>query len=128
MANSSSSSWMPTAGGVLNIVVGGLSLLNSLVVCAVVIVTRVDLSFFDFKGEFGLLVAILTIYFVYGAVTFILGIISIVGGVYALKRKRWGWALAGSICSALCSTIMGILALIFIIMGKKEFSKQENNT
>jgi len=125
MTNSGSRRWMPTAGGVLNIVSGGIGLLNSLVVCAVVIVSRIDLSFFDFKGEFGLLVAIFAIYFAYGAVTFILGIISIVGGVYSLKRRHWGWALAGSICSAFPFTITGVPALVFIIMGKKEFSGQK---
>jgi len=117
---------MPTAGGVLNITSGGIRLLNSLVVCAVIIVYRIDFSFFDFKGEFGLLVAILTIYLASGAVTFILGIISIVGGVYSLKRKRWGWALAGSICSTLPFTITGVPALVFVIMGKKEFGQGDS--
>lgn len=125
MANGNSSWWMPTASGVLNIVSGGTSLLNSLVVCAVIIVARVDISFFDFKGEFGLLVAIFTIYFAYGAVTLILGIISIVGGILTLKRRSWGWALAGSICSL--PSIAGIIALVFTIMGKSEFSGQGNN-
>jgi len=51
----------------------------------------------------------------------ILGVVAIVGGVYALKRKRWGLALAGAICALLCNTLMGILAIIFVSMGKGEF-------
>jgi TM2 domain-containing membrane protein YozV len=73
-----------------------------------------------------------------------LGVIAIVGGIYALKRKSWGLALAGSICSVIgCEIfrlvplfiswvhsshaylfeppILGILAIIFVVLGKGEF-------
>jgi hypothetical protein len=60
-----------------------------------------------------------TIIIAIGVVLLVCGIISVVGGIYAIKRKRWGLALAGAILSL--PGIMGILAIIFVSLGKKEF-------
>jgi hypothetical protein len=56
----------------------------------------------------------------------ILGTIAIVGGVYALRRRLWGLALAGAICALLFTLpflgwILAILAIIFVSLGKSEF-------
>jgi len=55
-----------------------------------------------------------------GVPLLVLGIIAIVGGVSALRRKSFGLSLAGAIC-ALPSYIFGILAVIFVALGKREF-------
>jgi len=48
--------------------------------------------------------------------------IDIVGGIYALRRRIWGLALAGSICALLGPwALLGILAIIFVSLGKGEF-------
>jgi hypothetical protein len=44
-----------------------------------------------------------------------------VGGIYALKRKVWGLALAGCICALIGPWILGIPAIIFVALGKNEF-------
>jgi len=49
-----------------------------------------------------------------------LGIIALVGGVYAIKRKMWGLALAGAICSLLAFPL-GIPAIILIARSRGEF-------
>jgi hypothetical protein len=52
----------------------------------------------------------------------ILGIVAIIGGIYAIQRKLWGMALAGAICAIIGpSALLGILAIIFIAIGKPEF-------
>ncbi len=51
------------------------------------------------------------------ALTF--GIIALVGGISAIKRRRWGLALAGSILSL--PGVLAILAIIFVSIGKEEF-------
>ena len=51
----------------------------------------------------------------------ILGIVAIVGGIFALKRTKWALALAGSICALFGPWILGIPSIIFVIMGKGEF-------
>jgi len=57
----------------------------------------------------------------------ILGIVAIVGGISAIRRKRFGLSLAGAIC-ALPSVILGIMAIIFVSVSKIEFGveRKEN--
>ena len=50
-----------------------------------------------------------------------LGIIALIGGIVTLKRKAWGFALASAICALFPATPLGVLAIIFVSMGKKEF-------
>jgi hypothetical protein len=52
-----------------------------------------------------------------------LGILAIVGGISAVRRKKFGLSLAGAIC-ALPSTILGILAVIFVALGRREFGAE----
>jgi hypothetical protein len=52
----------------------------------------------------------------------VFGVVAIIGGIYALQRKIWGLALAGSICALFGPAgILGIPAIIFVILGKGEF-------
>lgn len=55
----------------------------------------------------------------------ILGALAIVGGIFALKKKIWGLALAGAITGAMTFFPCGITAVIFISMGQSEFKKPE---
>lgn len=103
--------WKPTVGGILAIIAG---------VALGIIAAEV----FAFPARF------LTssphrwwtvIAFVVGAVFVILGITAIVGGIYALRRRRWGLALAGAMCALPAGFLPGILAIIFVIRGREEF-------
>ena len=56
------------------------------------------------------------------------GVLAIVGGIYAIRRKMWGLALAGSI-TAIFSSIpllgglpVGITATILTVLSKDEFT------
>jgi len=55
-----------------------------------------------------------------GGCLVVLGIVAVIGGISAIRRKRFGLSLAGAIC-ALPLTIEGILAVIFIAVSKKKF-------
>ena len=52
----------------------------------------------------------------------LIGILAIVGGIFALKRKHWGLALAGSIAGTFTFFPCGIPAIIFVSMSQQEFS------
>ncbi|GAG33364.1 unnamed protein product, partial [marine sediment metagenome] len=52
-----------------------------------------------------------------------LGVVAIIGGIFALRRKLWGLALAGAICAIPCSAALGILATIFVSLGRREFAQ-----
>jgi len=64
-----------------------------------------------------------------GAPLIVMGIIALIGGIFALRRRAWGFALTGAILAIPCSlclfgggVVIGILAVIFVSMGKKEFA------
>ncbi len=61
------------------------------------------------------------IFLVLAVIVLVLAILEIVGGIFAVKRKLWGLALAGAIAAALPVNLLGILAIIFLAMGKDEF-------
>lgn len=75
-------------------------------------------------GVLGLIVGIVLIsispLFMVGLVAIMISIVAIAGGLCALKRRAWGLALAGSICSVPCW--LGIPAIILIALSKQEFS------
>ena len=59
-----------------------------------------------------------------GVPLIVLGIVSIAGGISAIRRKKFGLSLAGAIC-ALPSFILGIMAIIFVSVSKIEFEAQK---
>jgi len=51
----------------------------------------------------------------------ILGILAMVGGIYALQGRNWPLALAGSIAAALPFSVVGIAAFIITVLARNEF-------
>jgi len=103
--------WKPTTAGILSIVAGAIQAIGGIIV-GVAGGTVAGLEAIPGVGSIFAAIAIPLI---------IIGIVAIVGGIYALKRKIWGLALAGSICSLIGPWLLGILAIIFVSLGKKEF-------
>jgi len=100
--------WKPTVAGILAIIAGALQVIFG-IVCAT------GVGFWAGIMGIGWLSAIF-------APLIVFGIIAIVGGIYALLRKVWGLALAGSICAFFGPWfILGILSIIFVSLGKGEF-------
>ena len=58
----------------------------------------------------------------WGVAQIIFGIIAIIGGNHARNRRSWGRALVGSILAIPLVPPLGILAVIFLALGKNEFS------
>ena len=57
------------------------------------------------------------------ALVYVLGIIlSIVGGILALRRRAWGAALTGSVGAFICIPLAGIAAIILIVKSKHLFA------
>jgi vacuolar-type H+-ATPase subunit H len=61
---------------------------------------------------------------VYGVLIYVPGILAVIGGVMALRRVHWGWALAGAICS-LTFPFTGIPAIILLVKSKGDFLPRE---
>lgn len=100
--------WKPTVGGILAIIAGVLELIFGVVGATGV-------------GLVGGLIGMGWLGVIFGPLI-VIGIVAIIGGIYALQRKVWGLALAGSICALIGPWfILGVLAIIFVALGKGEF-------
>ena len=104
--------WKPTTAGILIITsaIYGISI-------GIAITTS-----FSFAPIFTDVIAIVALLWM-GLI--VLGGVAFVGGILATKRKNWGWALMGAIVSLPLlpvGTALGILSIIFLLKGKREFA------
>ena len=51
------------------------------------------------------------------------GVLAIIGGAYALKRRNWVLALAGAAAAALGMGVLGIAALVLTALSRDEFER-----
>jgi len=137
---------LPIAGGILSIVAG-----ISQIACSVVLILQhlapsadylrlIDMFFLPIVPEawqdhilldllwgsrvFGVYVGVLIWWAIVGGFIGAMGIVAIAGGISAIRKKRFGLSLAGAVC-AVPSTIFGILAIIFVAVGKREFKAEK---
>ncbi|MEN8613795.1 hypothetical protein ABFB09_00735 [Dehalogenimonas sp. THU2] len=122
------------AAGILIIISGAIGLLSSLFTPAMIpmmkeimsdpgvwegtmTAAQID-SFVEFMGTFMIVMALIGI---------ALSILAILGGVYAMRRRAWGLALAGSIASILLFFPTGIPAVVFTALSRSEFENDATN-
>jgi len=109
----------PIVAGVFNIVVGAFCILGALSMGIGA------LFFIPVSGDmFGRIPFGAGLIFLLAAIPLIvLGVISIIGGIYNLQRRMWGWALAGSITTAITSNVLGIVSIVLTAISKNEFTQ-----
>jgi hypothetical protein len=112
--------WKPTAAGILSIISGLLFL--SLGLGRIIRSGQSDGIAFQWPFD---------------TVCIVLGLIAIVGGIFAIRRQVWGLALAGTVCavfpahpygSLIWTPILGILAILFVALSKNEFSSSTSKS
>ena len=115
--------WKAVAGGVLSIIAGSLHLCGWLVV-AITMNKLIDSGYF---GKDSLFTSGTTIWILLSPLM-VLAAIAVVGGVFALNRKYWGVALAGSICAIFspATWIIGVAATVFISISRYEFNHRSD--
>lgn len=102
-------SWKPIAAGVLAIVGGSFNILVALTLA----------MFLPVAAPFRM--AIASVGFI-GALFLGTGVVALIGGISAVRRKRWGLSLAGAICAiAPPSFLLGIISTVFVAMSREEF-------
>ena len=52
----------------------------------------------------------------------VIGVVALAGGILAIRRKRWKWALAGAIAGALSLLPLGIAAIVLVAISRDEFA------
>ena len=107
----------PTTAGILNIIAGVLGLIWA--ICLFI-------GFGVVSGAIGIPTGYIP-GFVPGIVlsmaipATVIAILALVGGIFAMQRKQWGWALAGSIAAIFAFLPLGIPAIILTAQSKNEF-------
>ena len=86
--------WKPTVAGIIDIIMGICGLWGSLCLSALFIACS---RYSGSTWSEDLFYWLITVSLLAG------GLLAIVGGIYALKREKWVWALIGSICTAIVS-------------------------
>ncbi len=116
-----------TIGGVLSIVSGALGILSGLSMVAFGLFFKWIMMFGEYTSyeeqisidQMGTFFGVL--YGVMGGFWVLFGALALVGGIYALRKKLWGLALAGAIGGIITFFPIGIVAVIFTAMAKPEF-------
>jgi hypothetical protein len=111
--------WMPTVAGILSIISGGFGFLGSLILLLFFLV------YYTASGIASPGYSVAPVGAVIITPVFILSIVAIVGGIFALKRKIWGVALAGAICSFLILLVwpLGVASIVLLAISKPEFDR-----
>ena len=117
-----------SAGGILSIIVGAFEVIGGGMMVALVSLRIAGRPLFSsfWPGvpgawhEYGWAGVPIWLIIV-GGLLLVLGIIAIVGGVSAVRRKSFGLSLAGAICALIPLNVLGLLAVIFVSLGKREF-------
>lgn len=100
--------WKGTTAGILTIIGGIVGIIAGALALAATTIAAALTGMFGLEAIGGGLLA--------------MGIIALIAGIVTLRRKLWGFALTGAILAMFPIIPLGILAIIFVSMGRKEFS------
>jgi hypothetical protein len=100
--------YLSLAAGIIDIAAGGFSLVSLVFVGIVMVVLAGD-------SEIPLFMALIPLAMV------IPGVLAVVGGIFALRRRSWVVALIGSIALVVTSSVPGIAAVVLTVMARDEF-------
>jgi hypothetical protein len=105
----------PIIAGIINITAGCIKLLGA-VYLFLFVANIIELTWFsDFFDGFSFTIWVSIMLLI------LFGVLAIAGGVSNIKRKRWAWALTGSIVSIFPCVILGITTTILTTLSKNEF-------
>jgi hypothetical protein len=129
-ANGNNRGGLLTAGGILSIIAGAFEVIGGVIMVVLTIraeiLLRLPIMPFHPGGWFEHYIPVTPFWLIIvGMPLLVLGIIAIVGGVSALRRKNFGLSLAGAICALIPLNLLGLLAVIFVSLGKREFEAED---
>ncbi|MHB8086173.1 MAG: hypothetical protein ACYDHZ_10125 [Dehalococcoidia bacterium] len=122
-------SWMPTVAGILDIVSGAFGLCMGVFMTfarhaagAVPNAAQGAAGAIPNASRFGMHAPLFGGFHPWlGIALIVISILAVIGGIFALKVKNWGLALAGSIAAVISGRLLGVIALILTVLGKKDF-------
>lgn len=118
--------WIPPVAGVLEIVAAICAFIGSgLVVFSGVVVNTIPDIDNDPNFPQELVTALLM---TIACVLLVFAVVSLIGGISALRRRAWPWAVAGAISALFTTPPFGIFALVLVMVGEGEFSGRSSGT
>ena len=114
-------------GGILSIVAGAFGALWIIVAVFLIVASFFVYTepYYDVAPSTDVLLIAILFYGFMGLLFLAAGVLAIVGGVFALRKKVWGLALTGAIAGTIAFFPCGIPAIIFTSLGRKEFNNKE---
>ena len=115
--------WKPTVAGILNIIAGALRLIYFFfMIVAVVAVGSSPFMWDSVPGMYPMTVGtVQTILVLIAVYSFVTGVLPLVGGIFALRRKKWGLALAGAIVAIIGLSVLGVASTVITALCREEF-------
>jgi len=101
-------SWKPIASGILSIIAGMIGIGGGGLVALMG----------DFVSDSGGILGFEPL----GVPTIILGVVALIGGIFALRRRVWVMAVIGAVFAIPCMPVLGTLAIIFVALANEEFT------
>lgn len=109
--------WKPVVGGVCGIVAGAIGVIAGTAISIyggwwTMLMPHTNPWMFSNIGMLGVPLLVL-------------GVVAIVGGIFAIRARLWGLALAGSICAVLIlpAFLLGVLSVVFVAIARSEFNQ-----
>ena len=116
--------WIPTVAGVLEIVAAICALIGSV---ALVFASCVINVIPDLQHDPDIPVELLTgLLLTLSGLVFVGGLVCLAGGIAALRRRGWFWAVTGAIVALFLMTPAGVFALVLVLLGEREFSDRQS--
>jgi hypothetical protein len=112
----------PTTAGILNIISGALGILGSFAYLLAFGVLGGMMGRYGMGYGMGYMPGFVpAIIMGMGVPTFLIAVLALVGGVFGVQRRYWGWALAGSIGAIIVFLPLGIASTVLTAQSKGEF-------
>jgi Ca2+/H+ antiporter len=112
--------WKPVTAGILEIIEGSLSVLVFIGLIIAYFIVADNITVLDLTNIPRAWVTP-TVLISLAIPSLILGVLEIIGGIYALITRKWGLALTGAIATIISNLLLGIPAVILIALAKDEF-------
>ena len=119
--------WKPTTAGILNMISGAFFLFGGITVLGLLSQPKMAMPWANYAmysmglGGTPSTSFVTTFIVTLGMALVVPGVVSILGGIYSMKRSVWGLALAGSVSTFISSIFLGIPAIVLTALSKKEF-------
>jgi hypothetical protein len=114
--------WMPLTAGILSIFSGIVGIIATAFVITVSVAFGAEIAE-EVMSSFGVWNAgiPLTVIWMVAIPMLVISLIAIIGGSFAINKKNWVLALTGAIFAVIPTQVIGIIAIILIVISKKEF-------